>query len=557
MDQLRPYIRLLRARSGRLLFGGLLMLLATLAAAGLLALSGWFITATGAAAVLSGASVVAFEVYTPGGAIRGFALARTVARYGERVHNHDAVLRILADLRTAVFARLTGLDILTLRRFRSADLLSRLTADIDALDALYLRALAPPLAALLGMAAIAILVGVFAPALAFGMVLVLGALWLVLVIGGWRAGTVPSERLVTRTEALRRRVLEQVEGLPELLSFGTLGRHAASADAERRGRAREQRRLALRHALAEAGANAGVQAAGAVALIGGVALHRSGDVSVAVVVLMALAPLGLGELLGALPGGFIQLGRSRAAARRLNSQLNAEPAVSEPLSPRPTPAGTSLAFEAIVYGYGSRAEPVLTGLNLRIDAGERVAVVGRSGSGKSTLAGLALRLMDPDSGTVRLGETPVQDLGLSSLRARVGYLTQSTELLDSSLATNLRIAQPEASDGALWEALRIAGLAEFVQDLPRGLATGVGEGGARLSGGQARRLSLARVVLRDPAVVVLDEPLAGLDAATAEAVSRHLDDWLDRRTVLMLAHAGPALPPASRVLTLSDGALSA
>jgi len=557
MDELRPYLRLLRARWARLVLGGGLMLATTLAGAGLLALSGWFITAAGAAAALSAASVVAFEVYTPGGAIRAFALGRTAARYGERIHNHDAVLRILADLRTAVFARLTRLDALTLARFRSADLLSRLTGDIDALDALYLRALAPPLVALLGIAAIAALVGIFAPALALGLGIVLATLWLVLVVGGWRAGTVPSERLVARTEVLRHRILEQVEGLPELLSFGTLERHAEITNQERRARAREQRRLALRHALGEAGANAGVQTASAVALIGGVALHRSGDMAVAVIVLMALAPLGLGELLGALPGGFIQLGRSRAAGRRLNAQLAARTAVSEPPSPRPMPVGSALAFEAVTYAYRPLATPVLTDLDLTVADGEHVAVVGRSGSGKSTLAALALRLIDPGSGTVRLGDTPVNELGLTGLRARIGYLTQGTELLDASVATNLRIAQPEAADEALYAALGIAELADFVQGLPQGLETGVGQAGARLSGGQARRLSLARVVLRDPAVVVLDEPLAGLDAATADAVGRNLEAWLAGRTVLMLAHARTALPPASRVLRLSGGALSA
>ncbi len=557
MDELRPYLRLLRARWARLVLGGGLMLATTLAGAGLLALSGWFITAAGAAAALSAASVVAFEVYTPGGAIRAFALGRTAARYGERIHNHDAVLRILADLRTAVFARLTRLDALTLARFRSADLLSRLTGDIDALDALYLRALAPPLVALLGIAAIAALVGIFAPALALGLGIVLATLWLVLVVGGWRAGTVPSERLVARTEVLRHRILEQVEGLPELLSFGTLERHAEITNQERRARAREQRRLALRHALGEAGANAGVQTASAVALIGGVALHRSGDMAVAVIVLMALAPLGLGELLGALPGGFIQLGRSRAAGRRLNAQLAARTAVSDPPSPRPMPVGSALAFEAVTYAYRPLATPVLTDLDLTVADGEHVAVVGRSGSGKSTLAALALRLIDPGSGTVRLGDTPVNELGLTGLRARIGYLTQGTELLDASVATNLRIAQPEAADEALYAALGIAELADFVQGLPQGLETGVGQAGARLSGGQARRLSLARVVLRDPAVVVLDEPLAGLDAATADAVGRNLEAWLAGRTVLMLAHARTALPPASRVLRLSGGALSA
>lgn len=556
MRELRPYLRLLRARSGRLGLGAVLMLATTLAGTGLLALSGWFITAAGAAAAASATALVSFEVYTPGGAIRGFALGRTAARYGERIHNHDAVLRILADLRTAVFARLTRLDPLTLARFRAADVLSRLTGDIDALDALYLRALAPPVVGLLGIAAIAGLVAWFAPVAGLAVGGLLLGLWLVLVVGGWLAGSRASERLARGTEVLRGRVLERVEGLSELISFGTLARHQRQTEQVRRARAGEQQRLEARYALGEALATAGVQAAGALALVSGVVLHQQGVVSVAVVVLMTLAPVGLSELLGALPGGFIQLGRSRAAAVRLNEQVDAEPAVTEPSAPRAAPEGGELRFEAVRHRYHAHAPPVLGRLDLTVAAGGRVAVVGRSGSGKSTLGALALRLMDPEAGVVRIGGTGVHEVTLASLRQRVGYLTQSTELLDASVAANLRIAAADASDEALYRALGVAGLEGFVRDLPRGLYTGVGQGGSRLSGGQARRLSLARIVLREPSVVVLDEPLAGLDAATAAAVSQRLETWLDGRTVLMLGHDSAALPTADRVVTLSGGTIS-
>lgn len=551
--ELRPYLRLLVARWPRLVTGAGLLMVATLAATGLLALSGWFITATAAAAAATAASVVAFEVYIPGGAIRGFALARTVARYGERVHNHDAVLRLLADLRTAVFARLSRLDALTLGRLRSADLLSRLTADIDALDALYLRVLAPPVVSLLGIAAVAGLIAWFAPLLGVGVGLWLLGLWLALVAGGWLAGTGPSERIAVSTEGLRGRVLEQIEGLAEWLSFQTLGRQRSAIDRRQAERAAEQRRLASRHAGAEALATMGVQSAGAVALLGGGLLAQQGVVPVAVAVLMALAPLGLGELLSALPGGFIQLGRSRAAARRLNAQVRISPSVTDPAEPRKLPPGRSLAFERVGYRYHPQAPPVLAGLDLRVSDGERVAVLGRSGAGKSTLGALALRRVDPETGRVCLGGAGLDELALASIRTRVGYLTQETELLDGSLAMNLRIADPDAGEGALARALSVAGLDAFVRELPRGLATRIGQAGARLSGGQARRLSLARVVLRDPSVVVLDEPLAGLDAETATAVAGNLDAWLAGRTVLMLGHEGAALPQADRVLRLADG----
>jgi ATP-binding cassette subfamily C protein CydC len=530
------------------------LLVTTLAGTGLLALSGWFITATAAAAAATTASVVAFGVYIPGGAIRAFALGRTAARYGERVYNHDVVLRLLADLRTAVFARLSRLDALTLGRLRSTDVLSRLTADIDALDALYLRVLAPPLVALLAIAAIAGLTAWFAPLLGFGVAVWLLGVWLALIAGGWLAGVAPSERVSAATEGLRGRVLEQVEGLAELLCFRTLDRHRQATHQQQRQRAVDQRRLAGRHAAGEALATMGVQGAGVLALLGGAVLVQQADLPVAVAVLMALAPLGLGELLGALPGGFIQLGRSRAAARRVNAQVQVRTGVVDPDEPQPVPPSAALTFEQVHYRY-TRYDPVLAGLSLAVSEGERVAVLGRSGAGKSTLGALALRRIDPDGGTVRLGGAPLDTLAMAAVRSRVGYLTQDTALLDASLASNLRIADPGADDAALQRALAVAGLDGFVQELPRGLATGIGQSGARLSGGQARRLSLARVILRAPSVVVLDEPLAGLDAETAEAVAANLDAWLAGRTVLMLGHDAAALPRADRHVRLADGVI--
>lgn len=549
MAELRPWLALLAARRARLALGGLLMLVTVVAAIGLLGLAGWFITATAVAA----ATGLALDVYVPGAGIRTFALVRTVARYAERVYNHDTVLRLLADLRATVFARLTRLDPAAFGRVRSADVLTRLTADIDALDNLYLRALVPPVVALAAIAAVGALLAVLAPATALpvvGLLLVAGVLAL---RAARRAGAGPGGRVAVREEALRQRVLDMAQGLGELSAFGGLEGHRARTRAVAARLLADQARLARRAALGEAATTAGVHLAAVLALAIGAGLLHAGAIGGPVLVLLPLAVLGLGEALGAVPGAFVQLGRTRAAARRLDHQLAAP--VAGTAADAPAPAATDLAIERVTFRHAPAADPVLDAASLALGAGETLAVVGASGAGKSTLADLCAGLRVAERGRVLLGGVDVARIVPRDRCRCLAYLTQRSELFDDSIAANLRLARPAAGDAALWAALEVAGLDAFVHALPDGMETRVGESGVRLSGGQARRLALARVVCADTPVVLLDEPLAGLDRATAESVGARLRAWLAGRTAVLLAHAPAALPPTERVLRIERGSL--
>lgn len=549
MAELGPWLALLAARRGRLALGLLLMLVTVAAAVGLLGLAGWFITATAVAA----AAGLALDVYVPGAGIRTFAVVRTVARYAERVYNHDTVLRLLADLRAAVFARLARLDPAALGRLRSADVLTRLTADIDALDNLYLRVAGPPLVALAAIAAVGALLAVLAPPAALpvvGLLLLTGALAL---RAGGRAGAGPGGRVAVRAEALRQRLVDMAQGLGELAAFGALAGHRARTGAVAARLVADQARLARRAALGEAAATAGVHLAAVLALGIGVALFDAGTIGGPVLVLLPLAVLGLGEALGPVPGAFVQLGHTRAAARRLGRQLAAP--VADAAADAPAPVASDLAVERVTFRHAPAADPVLDGASFRLDAGETLAVIGASGSGKSTLADLCAGLLVPERGHVRLGGAAVAGMAPGARCRHLAYLTQRTELFDDSVGANLRLACPHADDAALWAALGVAGLEAFVGALPEGLETPVGESGVRLSGGQTRRLALARVVLADTPVVLLDEPLSGLDRATAADVARRLQAWLAGRTAVLLAHAPEALPRADRVLRAGQGGL--
>ncbi|MDZ7749840.1 MAG: ABC transporter ATP-binding protein [Halofilum sp. (in: g-proteobacteria)] len=355
-------------------------------------------------------------------------------------------------------------------------------------------------------------------------------------------------------EALRRRVLDLAAGLAELRAVRLARRTTARAPPATTPAWCASARLGRRAAAAEAATQLGVHLAALAALAAGVALHARGVIDGPVLVLLPLAVLGLGDPAGGAGGA------GGAGAHARGGAAPQPPARHAGRGARAGRAGpgaerNGVRLVDVVLGYGAGTDAVFDGLSLALAPGEAVAVVGASGAGKSTLGDLVARVVDPDAGTVELGGTALTRLRRADRVARVGYLTQRTELFADTIAGNLRVARPQARTAELWQALETAGLATFVAARPHGLDAWVGEAGVRLSGGQARRLALARVVLADTPVVVLDEPLAGLDAETAAAVSASLGRWLEGRTALLLAHEAGALPRAARVLSLHGGAL--
>ncbi len=562
---LRPWLSLLALRRGRLAVGAALLALTLASAIGLLALSGWFITATGLTGLLLAAGVAAnLEVYVPGGGIRFFAVSRTVSRYLERLYNHDTVLRLLADLRARLFGVLTRLDSQALSRRRASDWLNRLTADIDTLDSLYLRLLAPAGVGLLAILGLSAFLALFAPrvALGSGALLLIGWLWLTL--GQARLGLAASRRQVIELEALRGRLVEQLQGMAELEAYGSMARRRRELAAIEERLYRGQRWLGACVALGNALANLLVGLAMLLALWLATQAWAAGQLSGPLMVMMALAMLAMSEALAALPAAFTWLGATWGAAERLNelefrAETPALPASAGLEGPEFSHGPLAVELKRVTLRYPGALASALDDVSLRLAPGERVALCGASGAGKSSVGDLLLRQLTPDAGTLRLGGVALAGWPETMLRQRVAALTQRIDLLDDSLAANLRLAAPEAEEDELWRALAWVGLDGWVEGLPETLSTRVGEGGQRLSGGQARRLALARLHLRDPGLVILDEPFAGLDAATAMALAAQLDAWLVGRSVLYLVHqleGGPFQPPGiDRALTLVEGRL--
>lgn len=555
MHPLKPWLNLMLQDKKRLLIGAFLLLITYLSAIGLLALSGWFITATGVTALAWAAGIaINLDIYSPGGGIRFFALSRTVARYTERVYNHDTVLRLLAKLRTRLFKNLTLLDDQTAAKFRASQWVNRLITDVDTLDNLYLRLLAPPLVALL---TVILLVGFLA---FFHLQLAgLAALMLLLTLGisTWgmaQAGKAVSYRLVAQQEAQRSLLVEQIEGLGELQASHSLANHQTQLITAQQTEMRDQQRLQQVAAWGAGLQTLLLQLMAAACLLLAAEAYQQGWLSGPMMVLIPLALMALQEVFLNLPAAFASYGATLAAAQRLNKTEALETHLVSPSQPQVLPSNYSLHWQNIGVKLGN--QQVFNNINLSLKAGEKLALLGESGLGKSTLARLAARLSDPQTGEMLVEaenkKLNLKNLSLADWQAQIGYLTQQTDLFATSIAENLRLAKAEATDAELWEVLELVDLKQEVRDFPQQLNTWVGETGRQLSGGQARRLALARVILKDPAVVILDEPFSSLDLATQAVIRPKLDAWLTGRTALLLAHDLSALPASDQHIHLQD-----
>jgi len=254
-----------------------------------------------------------------------------------------------------------------------------------------------------------------------------------------------------------------------------------------------------------------------------------------------------------LPSAFQQLGQTLTAARRLFALVDAEPAVREPTGPSPQPADNGLVIRDLRFTYPGAGRPALDGLDLDLEPGRRVAIVGATGSGKSTLLNLLLRFWAPDSGEMRLGGAPLSAFRGEDLRERIALVSQHTHLFDATIRENLLLAAPEASQGRLEQVCRTAQIHDFIAGLPDGYETWVGETGVRVSGGQARRIAIARALLKDAPILLLDEPTEGLDAPTERALMTAVHRLMEGRTVLLITHRPAALVEMDEVLVLDQG----
>ncbi|MBS3849206.1 thiol reductant ABC exporter subunit CydC [Devosia sp. BSSL-BM10] len=550
MNALLAFRGLFARQAKGLLIALLLSLVALASGVALLGTSGWFITAT----ALTSAGL-AFNLFVPSAMVRGFSFVRILARYGERLSGHDATLRLLADIRGWLFGRLFPRLPLNDRHMRHGDLVSRLTADVDALDTAFLVAIGPITAAVVIGTVLTSILAFLLPAaavvygLSFGMAVLLVPAGLVLT--SRKAGSA----IVMRAAAARAAILDGIEGHADLTLFGALGdtqarfSETATALSEARGR------LATLSGFAAFG----VQALAAIALAGslwlGLEAFAAEQIDGPVLVGLLLAILASFEASSVIVRSVTKLTTAMAAAERLTAIADAPIEIVDPASPIALPDNLAITLDKVRFAYDGGA-PVLNDLELSVAPGEHVAIVGPSGIGKSSLLNLLLRLAEPQSGSITLGGVDLPALALCDLQTSMALLSQDSPLFNDTISANLLIARPDASEDALWAALDAAGIGDFVRALPKGLDTLVGEAGRTVSAGQGRRLCLARTLLSPAPILLLDEPTTGLDRTAEVAFFDTLRKAATGRTVILVTHAGIPEGTVDRVLTMRGGQLT-
>jgi ATP-binding cassette subfamily C protein CydC len=531
--------------------GVLLAIVTLMASIGLLSLSGWFLAGSALAGV---AGLYSFNYMLPAAGVRGAAITRTAGRWAERVVSHDATFRVLQHLRIDTFNKILPLSPGVIAGFRQADLLNRLVADVDTLDHLYLRVISPLLSALLVI--LSVTIGLCW--LDVRLALTLGAMMLtVLVVFPplfYHAGKPIGKELTGLRAVYRQQLAAWLQGNAELTVYGAARRYRYQLDeTERRWQLQQQRQANL-SALSQA----------LLTLITGLAVTIllwlaadgfGGNAQPgALIALLVFTTLASFEALGPVAGAFQHLGQVMASASRITDILSREPAVIFPASGPSRENNATLAAENLQFTYPGQAQPALNGVSLRLEPGEHVAIVGHTGSGKSTLLQLLTRAWDPDAGQILLNGKPLSHFDESTLRAMMSIVPQRVHIFSATLRDNLLLGAPSANDDQLRAVLSQTGLAKLLA--MNGLDSWLGEGGRQLSGGEQRRLGIARALLQDAPLMLLDEPTEGLDAATEQNILALLRDLGAGKTMITVTHRLQGLEHMDGIYVMNQGRFS-
>ena len=555
MKPLFPFLSLYRNHFGRLLLGTILAITSLSASIGLLSLSGWFL----AASFLVGSTIL-FNFFYPSSGVRGLAIGRTISRYLERLVTHDATFRVLAELRISVFKKLIPLSPSGLNRFRNSELLNRLVADVDTLDTLYLNLLSPFISAIIVIAFMAIGLSFVSGLLTIIICGILLTLLFIFPAIFYRLGQKSGKKIIQARAEYRSQFIEWVQLNAEFLLFGLVPQMTEKLEKTEQtwlsSQSKESQLMGFSNALLTF--MNGVLVCVVILLVATAIDAPSADTPEALVALVIFCVMASAEILMPIGIAFLHLGQLITAAERLNDVIEQRPLVAfngsaswqniaenQPL----------VRFENITFSYPASHQPALNALSFEVNKGEKVAILGKTGSGKSTIFQLLNRHYDPASGQILLANCNVADYPEATLRSHLVTLSQRVHIFSQTLRNNLLMGNPHSTDEQLKLVLEQVELAYLLQE--QGLDLWLGEGGRPLSGGEQRRLGLARVLLSNAELVLLDEPTEGLDRETEQQILTLIFTHCQTRTLLMITHRLQGLKRFDRVYRIDNGQLLA
>ncbi len=554
MRDLLFFLKLFTPYKTWLVLGVFLALLTSFASISLLTLSGWFITSSAIAGLVAPDGVaVAFNFMQPAAEIRALAIIRTIGRYAERVVTHEATFRVLAEIRCWFFAKLIPISPGRLAMQRSAELLNGITREIDILDALYLRLCSPVFVGLVGGGAVVFFLACYSIQISifvFIMLLITGIL-VPLIFN--RLGQGCAKKIVKQSANFKIGQVEILQGVAELNSFNAYTRYKKKLTAVSEQILKtqvEQNRL-------EAHASTIIlilsQFTLLVCLVLGSDLYQQGELTGAEFAMLSFCVLVVFELVTPLTLAMQLLPKMQIAANRILRVSKLKPTITESNKQGSVPKKGDIKISKLSFRYAEDSDWVLNDINLTIPYGSKIAIIGNSGAGKTTLLQMIMRFYDPQIGCISYAGIDYKRLLSDKLMARFSVLSQRTQLFTGTIKENLLIAKPGASGFEISQAINLAGLESYIRRLPRGLNTWVGEHGVQVSGGEGRRIALARVYLKNSPVLLLDEPTEGLDKETENDVLNALEKIVQNKTLIMVTHRKTGLRLVDNIYRIENG----
>jgi ATP-binding cassette subfamily C protein CydC len=482
--------------------------------------------------------------------VRFFAICRAGGRYLERIVSHTATFKILTRLRVWFYESIEPMAPAGLMAYRSGDLLTRVVADVETLENFYVRVVVPPLVAAAVTALATLVLGRFDPILGAALLVFLLLAGVVLPLFTARLSRAPVGELIAARADLNAALVDHVQGSAEIVAFGQQEAFEARIVALGEALNRAQERTALVRGMSGALGTLLASLAGLSVLWLAIPLVTSGQIDGVYLALLPLTAIASFEAVQPLSLALQYWEESKAAAARLFELIDSPGSVVEPQKPAPAPTHFDLEMRDLRFSYGPGDPPVLDGLTFTVPQGGHVALVGPSGAGKSSVANLLARFWEPGSGAITLGGRDLRSYASDDVRRVIGVVPQQTHLFNTTIRDNLLLAKSDATDGEIEAACREAQIHDFVAGLPHGYDTLVGENGVRLSGGERQRLAIARVLLKNAPVLILDEPVSQLDGVTRERVWEALQRFMEGRTSVMIAHEATEAPAGVQTVEL-------